>query len=80
MQGRYQEATEQYKIALTLKNDDAAGYFFLGQIYLKSGEFDRAQASFKSAAQMSDDFTEEIKEMQFRHKNNSDYGGGDMET
>lgn len=53
VQKQYQKAINLYSLAISLNEDDASCYFYLGQCYLFSGEKELAVSSFRQCLSMA---------------------------
>lgn len=53
VQKQYQKAINLYSLAISLNEDDASCYFYLGQCYLFSGEKELALSGFRQCLSMA---------------------------
>lgn len=53
VQKQYQKAINLYSLAISLNEDDASCYFYIGQCYLFSGEKELAVSSFRQCLSMA---------------------------
>jgi Flp pilus assembly protein TadD len=55
-QGQYEQAIEHFRVALTIRPDDAKAHFSLAVLLLKQGRTDSAIESFRRALQIAPEF------------------------
>lgn len=53
VQKQYQKAINLYSLAISLNEDNASCYFYIGQCYLFSGETDLAMSGFRQCISMA---------------------------
>ena len=53
VQKQYQKAINLYSLAISLNEDNASCYFYIGQCYLFSGEIDLAMSGFRQCISMA---------------------------
>lgn len=65
VQKQYQKAINLYSLAISLNENDASCYFYIGQCYLFSGEKELAVSSFRQCLSMTCDENEREKSLHY---------------
>ena len=65
VQKQYQKAINLYSLAISLNEDDASCYFYIGQCYLFSGAKELAVSSFRQCLSMACDENEREKSLNY---------------
>ncbi len=61
--GLFQESESEFLKAIECNENDAAGYFNLGELYEKTGRTEKAQEYYSIAAQISPDYAEIVQDL-----------------